>query len=209
MILKFIAPVPSHYPPSPPPNHTHACMHAHIHVYMHAHIHVIVHMCTGIHACMHPCTVNEASAIIAAPLQGRFEHVGARFSATCVAYGSPRPQVWFGSEALGISNFNNEADPMINVYTEDVVVQGYLFVAATLELCGSDSDVEFYERYLTEYECYTSNGAVSNPPIGVQLVEFTIQPSRKSSIMCMHNYNYSIRIASGNHSDYSSLYSSY
>ncbi len=130
------------------------------------------------HVCIH--AVNEAPAIIAAPLQGRYIHQGPRFSATCVAYGSPRPDVWFGSEALGIANFRDVSDFMINVYSQDINLDGYIFVATTLEVCGADNDLDFYERYLTEYECYTSNGVMADSSaVGVRAVEFKVQPIGK------------------------------
>ncbi len=89
--------------------------------------------------------------------------------------------MWFGSEALGIANFRYEDDPMINVYSEDIQIGGYLFVATTLEICGMDNNITFYEQYLAKYECYTSNGVMASgsSAIGVQAIRFELQPFRE------------------------------
>ncbi len=106
-------------------------------------------------------------------------HNGARFSITCAAFGSPGPEVWIGSAALGIANFEDVNNPMINVYTEEIDTGDFVFfVATTLEICGTENDMNFYKRYVEQYECYAFNGVeASNSSVGVvQSIEFIAQP---------------------------------
>ena len=87
--------------------------------------------------------------------------------------------MWFGSAALGIANFKDDNSPMTNVYTEDIDTGDFVyFVATTLEICGTENDVEFYRRYVEQYECYAFNGVeADDSSIGaVQSIEIIAQP---------------------------------
>ena len=120
----------------------------------------------------------------------RFPYQGSRISATCSAYGSPRPKIWFSSPVLGIEDFNDASatDVGINVYTTEREILGDVFVVSTLEICSED--ITELGRYLVDIQCSTGNGVELDDAnaIGLQSVTFRPQPYSKLShiiLLCL------------------------
>ncbi len=68
---------------------------------------------------------------------------------------------------------------MINVYIEEIDTGDFVFYGATtLEICGTEIDMDFYKRCVEQYECYAFNGVeADDSSIGVmQSIEFIAQP---------------------------------
>lgn len=101
---------------------------------------------------------------------GQFTSNGPRISATCAAYGSPRPSIeWTQNWELIVE------DNYTNIYTESVVDEdGDILVISTLELCSFR-----FEAGPGETACTTDNGVLVDSEERVQATSFVIDPRGK------------------------------
>lgn len=111
--------------------------------------------------------VYEPATLLAAPSMGLFVSNGPRISATCVAYGSPKPYIQWLQDGSDI-----EENRYTNIYSESVVVEdGDILVISTLEVCSE----RFMPRTATT-TCTTRNGVQMGVEGRVQTASFVIDP---------------------------------
>ena len=113
-------------------------------------------------------------AILLAEPDNTFLYEGTGLVAQCVAYGSPKPQITWSSQALQISDFEEAASDgtSTTVITQDTEIDGLIVSFSTLHICPSMLDT--LTGYFVEIECSTTNGL--SPPLGVQSGSFVADP---------------------------------
>lgn len=109
----------------------------------------------------------EPASLLAAPGMGQFTSNGPRISATCVAYGSPRPSIQWTQNGAAITE-----DSSTNIYTQSVVDEdGDILVISTLELCDA-----IFVADPGQTACTTINGVERDREQRVQAASFVIDP---------------------------------
>lgn len=120
----------------------------------------------------------EPASLLAAPSMGQFTSNGPRISATCVAYGSPRPSIQWtqnGREIVG--------DSSTNIYTQSIVDgDGDILVISTLELCDA-----VFVAEPGHTACTAINGVLMDAETRVQAATFVIDP-RSTYCGCLFIY---------------------
>ncbi len=122
----------------------------------------------------------EPATLLGAPSRGQFVTEGRRISATCVAYGSPRPSIQWTQNGLPVMNSR-----YINVYTQSAIDDdGDILAISTLEIC--DPQFEFVPEVT---ECRVRNGVMLGPMEDrAQEADFIIDPRSEFFI----SYDYEI-----------------
>lgn len=119
---------------------------------------------------MHTFLVHEPATILAAPSTGEFLSSGLRLSATCVAYGSPQPDIYWMIDGQSLPD-----DNITNVYTTVVVdSDNDHLVLSTLEIC--DTMLQPIMGYVS---CTARNGVTMGSDDVVQSVNIVVQPMSK------------------------------
>ena len=131
----------------------------------HLHCHTTRH-------CMFSFAVYEPAFLLAAPPMGQYRSGGPRISATCVAYGSPRPSIRWTQNLQDIAQ-----DNFTNIYTQNYVDEdGDILAVSTLEIC-----TDMYIPGETSTSCTATNGiqADMEDQERVQSVSFVIDTRSK------------------------------
>jgi hypothetical protein len=98
---------------------------------------------------------------------GQFTSNGPRISATCVAYGSPKPSILWTQNAELIMNDNST-----NIHEQSVVDEdGDILVISTLELCDA-----IFVADPGQTACTTINGVEMDRDQREQAASFVIDP---------------------------------
>ena len=102
---------------------------------------------------------------------------------TCVAFGAPFPDIVWSSASQEITDYRNEDDPTINIYSFNLTdpTTGFILHASVLELC----DATYNASLITDYRCTTVNALseTGRPRCGKNTTVFDIRPMSKSIIL--------------------------
>jgi len=120
------------------------------------------------------------------------QYSGSRLSMPCVAYGSPRPEIFWSSPSEGISNFQNEDSPSVNIYTTNITdpTTGAPLLLSILELCDTN-----YNTSLLTIQCRAVNSLSGGglPALGVDVHTFELSPISKLMYSCVYPWMQYIR----------------
>lgn len=114
----------------------------------------------------------EPATLLAAPTEGEFVTHGPRLSATCVAYGSPQPDMYWtiNDEPVEEGNYTNIYNSIITDANNDILL------ISTLEICNT-----MFQPIMGNVSCTARNGVSVGADTRVQSVQFMVQPKRKIS----------------------------